>query len=167
MSIEPKEASTPPNKAGVWLEGDSLVVPTDFVFPPVCLHTGAGDNLRKVERVFDDYDLDGDALSFQTTKRKATVRFYLHARVRRKEWLMKGVLVLFLFAAVGAAGAVLLTGVNPGFALLVLLAGCGAFAWLFKKCAMPIYATKVRASYIWLGGIPKEVREVIYELGTK
>lgn len=63
MYDAPKKNSTPPNKAGVWLEDRYLVVPTDYTFPAICLKTGATSDLKKVTRAFDSYELNGDALS--------------------------------------------------------------------------------------------------------
>lgn len=167
MYDAPRKNSTPPNKAGVWLEDRYLVVPTDYKFPAICLKTGATSDLKKVSRAFDSYELNGDALSVQTTKRKAGLEFYLHAKAVQREWLMKPLVILVFLAIVGVAVALMVAEKSPLLAFAVIGIGAGIFAWLYAKYAMSITASKVRASYVWLSGVPRDVREAIYELDEK
>lgn len=77
---------------------------------------------------------------------------------------MKPLVILVFLACVGIAVAMMMARANPLPAFLVIGAGAGIFTWLYAKYAMSITASKVRASYVWLSGVPRDVREVIYEL---
>lgn len=80
---------------------------------------------------------------------------------------MKPLVILIFLAIVGVAVALMVAGANPLVAFLVIGAGAGIFAWLYAKYAMSITASKVRAFYVWLSGVPRDVREAIYALDAK
>jgi len=175
---EDRVPSTPVNSHGVFIEGDALVVPSDFVFPKICLATGAPADAEPEPFKFRHTNA-GEEWSFAVlfgglggliVREAATKTTVLHlclnraTRLRRRQFLIAAL----ASAPVGMALAVGLIALtkNPYWFFLFLVSILVAVVFVFLRNRV-FGAKKVTPSFVWLAGVAPSVRDHIYQTGLR
>lgn len=175
---EGRVPSSPVNSVGVFVEGDALVVPGDFVFPRICLATGAPADAEPEKFRFKHTNANDELsvgilvgglwwLLFKSATTKSTMlQICLNQPTRaRRRNLLIAALATVPVAIVLSVALIALTH-NPYWFFLFLASI--PIAWLFAWRRERIFgAKKVTPSFVWLSGVAPSVRDGIYQSGLR
>jgi len=176
LQFQPRPGAPPLFANGIYIDGSRLVVPEGYIFPPICLGTGATTGLepQTVQRVtahpFWLYALLAlgvipYVLVALILSGRGTFSCRLTKRVlTRWRWIrMAGAPVIFASLCYFEIGASRSSLTMCGLALAALVLGifilCGKFSG--------IRAEAVKEGNLWLTGIPKRVREQVVEIESR
>ena len=159
-------ARSPSNKDDVCLVGDCLMVPTNYKFPKICIFSGLEVDGPPEGHWMEASRTSGDPFLSVEVTRRVKVFYYVHPSIVKKRW-GKRLITLGLTFTGAAAGVWVIsrTSGNPlYFALVAAPFVLGAF-WHHRKMGFALHAKSVSQNYVTIAGIPKVVREAIYEAG--
>ena len=159
-----------PTTGLIRIEGKSLVVPKGYIFPAVCLKTGATDDLAPRERRKFSWsnpklalliliNLFIYAIVAAIVSKRGEVQFQLSRNVARKRrntvlrnWGLF-LLAIGCFVGGGYTGQPMLLCAGAIALLLCVILGFVAARFLWPQ--------KVDATHIWIRGIPENVAEAL------
>lgn len=167
----PSAAAPAPQAPSIRVEAGGIVVENGAELPPVCLRTGATENVvaRKFQLswmppillftiLFGPLIFIIVALVF---RKRATVTGYLTESVRRDigRWKLIATLTFFSFFGFMALGGAL----NNGWWMLGVPAGIVASIVMYFVKVRTIYAEKISPTSVWIRGIPPVALRAIAE----
>lgn len=167
----PKNAdSLAPSKDEILYDGETLMIPKKFTFPPVCLKTGAVTDLTPPQRrklawyppllaILLIVNILIFAIVAAIVSKKGEIHYQLSRTIAAKRrnalvrnWVLVG-------AGIGC-GALALTNPNPALiltAVVLILSGL----ILSLVASRFLWAKRIDKTHIWLGGVPDHVARAL------